>query len=37
MRPHWPVPDSERFADLGPDRLQDLLERLEAISILDRI
>jgi hypothetical protein len=34
------VDDSElekRFASLGPDGLQDLLGRLEAASVLDRI
>jgi hypothetical protein len=28
---------AERFATLGPDALQDLLDRLEASSVLDKI
>jgi len=37
-RDYVEVPElQERFAGLGADLLQDLLERLEAISILDRI
>jgi hypothetical protein len=28
---------ADRFATLGPDALQDLLDRLEASSVLDKI